>query len=76
MTLDEQEALSHKYHAHGLLALSSGRFALFDPGRKLLGIYDTIDIYNEIQLTITAYEIHEPERAGTITELNLEELGL
>lgn len=75
MTLDEQEALSHKYYAHGLLALSSGEWALFSPDRKLIKIFDGSEIMRLLDI-ISEYEIREPERTGTITELNLEELGL
>ena len=74
MTPDEQEALSHKYFAHGILALSSGAWALFAPGYKLIGIYSIMEGWSNMRQIISDYEIPEPSTRAT--ELSLEDLGL
>lgn len=76
MDPDTQWALSHKYtQGARLLALPSGRWAVFDMGFALRGIYnsfpETLDCVTECNKIIHRAE---PQRAKP--KLTLEELGL
>ena len=72
MTPDEQDALSHKYHAWMIVPLSSGLFCLFNSSREVICIGTIEGIHSELN----KWEIPIITVQSRVTELSLEELDL
>lgn len=79
--VDLQEALSYKYSARGvwLIALESGRWAVFDTGRSLVQLSETLPTEQELRaMSISAERIETTRIKANIagTDKSAEDLGL